>query len=160
MRKKGHKLENFRPTPTHWAALAKAVIEQNIFNDYLELAYQQAFWQFANSLLMSDVEASSQCAKENAVLSLIYINLTRMVLSQMIHVTGDTIKPVLPLEFLNKLAKIDTPEQMTEFVDSEFRPLACAPNSAENVNFPKFTRAYDITSVFARFLIKIVSKMN
>ena len=150
-------MENFRPTPTHWASLAKAVVEKNLFNDFLEMAYQQAFWQFANSLAMTDVAASTQCAKENAVLSLIYINMTRMVLSQMVHATGEEISPVLPLEFLNKLAKIDTEEGMMEFVETEFRPLICAPNSAENVNFPKFTRAFDMVSRFARFLEKNVS---
>ena len=150
-------MENFRPSPTHWASLAKMVVEENIFNEYLEMAYQQAFWQFCISLGQSDVKASTQCAKENAVLSLIYINFTRMVLSQMVKATETEILPVLPLEFLNKLAKIDNDEDMRKFVNEDFRPLVCAPNSAEDVNFPKFTRAFDVVSKVARYLTKTVS---
>jgi len=156
LKRKGHQLENFRPSPMHWAAFAKVVVEKNLFEDFLELAYQQAFWQFCDTLTMSNVDASTQCAKENAVLSLVYINLTRMVLSQMIKGTD---KNILPMAFLNKLAKVDTDEQMESLVETDFRPLICAPNSAENVNFPKFTRAFDITSKIARFLMKHVSNI-
>ena len=147
-------MENFRPSPKHWASFAKIVVEKNLFQDFLELAYQQSFWQFVDTLIMSNVDASTQCAKENAVLSLVYINLTRMVLSQMTKMTTGNI---LPLAFLNKLAKVQNDEEMAALVESDFRPLICAPNSAETVNFPKFTRAFDITSKIARFLIKHVS---
>ena len=83
-----------------------------------------------------------------------------MVLSQMVKATGEEISPVLPLSFLNELAKIEGEEQMKEFVEKEFRPLVCAPNSAENVNFPKFTRGFDIVSKFARFLNNNVSQKS
>ena len=139
----------------HWAIFAKVVAESNLFEDFLEMSYQQAFWQFCDTLTMANVKASTQSAKENAVLSLVYINMTRMVLSQMLKNAKGSL---LPLSFLNKLAKIDNEEEMKVFVDKEFRPMICAPNSAKDVNFPKFTRAFDITSKIARFLIKHVSK--
>ena len=155
LKRKGHQLENFRPSPMHWAIFAKIVAEKNLFADFLELAYQQAFWQFVDTLTMINVDASTQSAKENAVLALVYINLTRMVLSQMIK---SDKKNILPLSFLNKMAKIDNETEMETFIESDFRPLICAPNSAKDVNFPKFTRAFDITSKIARFLMKHVSK--
>ena len=158
LKRKGHQLENFRPSPLHWASFAKIVVEKNLFEDFLELAYQQAFWQFVDALTMMKVDDSTQCAKENAVLSLVYINMTRMVLSQMITKTTTNI---LPLAFLNKLAKIDNDADMEAFVESDFRPLICAPNSAEGVNFPKFTRAFDVTSKIQPFdLVNCFSFFN
>ena len=147
-------MENFRPSPKHWASFAKIVVEKNLFEDFIELAYQQSFWQFVETLTLTKADASTQCAKENAVLSLFYINVTRLALSQMIKTTTASI---LPLAFLNKLAKIENDDEMAAFVESDFRPLICAPNSAKDVKFPKFTRAFDITSKIARFLLKHVS---
>ena len=139
------------------AAFAKKVVELNLFNDYLELAYQQAYWQFCNALELLEVQKSSQQAKENSVLSLIYINFTRMVLSQMLNGPGDNI---LSKDFLNKMAKITSDDEMHDLVVNHFKPLIKAPNEQENVNFPSFTRGFDASNTFAKWLAKNVSNFD
>ena len=57
-------MASFRPSPKHWCAFAEAVADQNIFEDFLDLAFQQAYWQFANSLALMELEGSTSCAKE------------------------------------------------------------------------------------------------
>ena len=133
---------------------ANKVIEKKLFDGYLELAYQQSFWQFVNCMAMEDVTATSQAAKENAVLSLIYINMARMVLGSMLVFTADGI---MPKSFMDKLAKVQTEEEMERLVEVDFRKLLRIPNDQPNVNLPTFTRGFDATSIFSEYLVRYVS---
>ena len=114
------------------------------------MAAQQALLQFANFLPMMAVEDSAQAAKENAVFNLIYINLVRMVYAQMIQATD---RPLLSLEFFNKMAQIDTEKDMEEFVKSEFVPLVRSPKNL-GTPMPKFSRSYDAISNLMKHLYK------
>lgn len=146
----GHQLAAFKPTSIHWTSFTDEVSKQRVFNHLLQIAAQQALWQFANCLPMIDVNESTQAAKENAVFSLIYINLARLVLGQMIK---DTRTPILSLEFLTKLAKIDDADEMSRFVSSEFIPLVNSP-SKPGLNFPPFGQVYDAASQLIKFMYK------
>ena len=150
MKKQGHKLANFKPTPDHWAAFAKAVSKLRVYDEFIQLAAQQALLQFANFLPMMAVEESSQEAKENAVFALIYINLIRMVLAQMIQSTD---KPLLSLEFFNKMSRIETDEGMETFVKTDFIPLVRSPKTI-GISMPKFNASYDAISNLMKHLYK------
>ena len=143
-------MANFKPTPDHWAAFAKAVIKLRVYEEFLQLAAQQALLQFANFLPMMAVEDSAQAAKENAVFNLIYINLIRMVLAQMIQATD---KPLLSLEFFNKMAKIDTDKDMENFVKTEFVPLVRSPKTL-GTPMPRFNASYDAISNLMKHLYR------
>ena len=138
MKKQGHKLANFRPTSNHWIEFTKAVVKLRVFEEHLQLAGQQALWQFANVIAIMKPEKSTQDAKENSVFNLIYINFLRIVFAQLIQ---DDSKPVLSLDFMNKLAKTDE-NSMEEFVKKEFIPLVNAP-SALGVNFPSLNTTWE-----------------
>ena len=155
LKKQGHKLANFKPTPDHWAAFTKAVIKLRVFDEFFQLGFQQALLQFANCLPFMSVDDSSQSAKENAVFNLLYINMLRMVFAQMIESTD---QPILSLEFFNKLAKIEDDEQMIEFVKNEFVPIVRSPMTL-GLRMPKFKSSYDAMSNLMKFLYAKVNKI-
>ena len=149
-------MANFKPTPDHWASFSTAVIKLRVFDELLNIAAQQALMQFANFLPIMVVDDSSQSAKENAVFNLIYINLIRMVFAQLIQ---STTKPILPLEFFNKMSKIDTDKDMEEFVKNEFIPLVRSPKTLGR-SFPRFNNSYDAISNLMKFLHTKVNHHN
>ena len=153
MKKQGHKLASFKPTPDHWTAFADAVIKARAFDEFLGLAAQQSLFQFSNFLPIMSVDGSSQPAKENAVFNLIYINMIRLVFAQMIE---STQKPILPLDFFETMAKIDTDEEMDEFVKNVFIPLIRSPKTLGR-RLPKFNGSYDAISNLMKYLYTIVS---
>ena len=75
--------------------------------------------------------------------------MVRMVLSQMLPEDGPGL---LSQDFLQALARINTEEEMVDFVDKVFRPLVKAPNSQPNVRLPKFSRAFEATTFFSGYL--------
>lgn len=132
------------------------MIKLRVFDEFFQLATQQALLQFANFLPLMAVSDSSQAAKENAVFSLIYINLVRMVFEQMIT---DTDKPLLSLEFFNKMARIDTDEDMDKFVIRNFIPIVNSPKTV-GVKMPKFNALFDATSALLKHLYKNYTVSN
>lgn len=149
-------MANFKPTPDHWAAFAKAVTKLRVYDEFVQLAAQQALLQFANFLPMMAVEDSAQAAKENAVFNLIYINLNRMVYAQMIQ---NTDQPLLSLEFFNKMARIETDEEMENFVKTDFVPLVRSPKTL-GTPMPKFKASYDAISNLMKHLYKQLKVMS
>ena len=99
---------------------------------------------------MMAVEDSAQAAKENAVFNLIYINLIRIVLVQMIQSTD---QPLLSLEFFNKMARIETEEDMEAFVKTEFVPIVRSPKTL-GTPMPKFNASYDAISNLMKHLYR------
>ena len=74
-----------------------------ILNPIIELAYIQALWQFISTLAVTKINNSTYQAKENAVMTLVYINVIRITLGLILeHNPGE----LLSLEFMNKMAKI------------------------------------------------------
>ena len=146
----GHRLSSFKPTSVHWTSFAASVMKQQVFNELLQVAAQQALWQFANCLPMINISDSTQSAKENAVFSLIYINLARITLGQMIQGTD---KPLLSLEFLTQLSRIDNETAMDEFVQKEFIPLVKSPKTI-GTNIPNFGHVYDAVGQVVKYLYK------
>ena len=144
----GHQLSAFKPTSVHWTSFAKQVIELAPFTHFLQMAAQQSIWQFTNVLPLLDVSDSTQSAKENSVFSLIYINLARIVLGQMLPEDGS---PILSLDFLTKMAKIDDANEMKKFVEEDFIPLIKSP-SALGLRIPNLKRVYDATSHVMKFM--------
>ena len=124
--------------------------------DFIQLGASQALWQFVNTLAVIPNTKSSTEAKENAVVTLIYINVTRMVLAQMLDPTKSSI---LPMEFLDKLSKIQTDEQMEKFVKDEFIPLVRLPSNQKNVNMDwiSLLRSAEPMEQIHKFLLKNVS---
>ena len=121
-----------------------------MFTELLQIAAQQALWQFTNSLPRIEINDSTQSAKENAVFSLIYINLARITLGQMIQGTS---QPILSLDFLTKLAQIDNEADMDRFVQNDFIPLVRSPKTL-GIDLPNFGFVYDAASQIAKYLYK------
>ena len=69
----------------------------------IQMAALQTLWQFIGTLAVTKINKSTYQAKENAVMTLFYINVIRISLLIIMKNNGDQL---LPLEFLNKMASI------------------------------------------------------
>ena len=143
-------MANFRPTSEHWVSITKVVVKLKVFDEYFQLACQQALWQFSNALPIMAVDDSTQAAKEDAVFNLIYINMVRMVFAQLIQSTD---RPILPIDFFNKLSKIKDETEMENFVKTEFIPLLNLPSEL-GINLPKYSATWDVSTSMRHVLSK------
>ena len=156
MKTAGHHLAVFKPSPVHWARFADEVSKQRVFDPFIELGSIQAMWQFTNTLGVVVTSKSTREAKENAVVTLLYINVTRMVLAQMLGPSKDKI---LSASFLEKLSRVQTDREMENFVKTEFIPLIRFPNTIANVNIDNFNwdRIGEPMDQICKYLLKNVS---
>ena len=140
----------------HWARFADEVAKQKVFDPFIQLGSIQALWQFTNTLGVVVTSKSTREAKENAVVTLIYINVTRMVLAQMLGPNKDKI---LSSNFLEKLSKVQTDKEMEEFVKNEFLPLIRLPSNIPNVKLDNLNwdRVGEPMDQICKYLLKNVS---
>ena len=85
-----------------------------MLNHIIDLACAQAIWQFSGTLAVSKIYKSTYQAKENAAMTLVYINVIRITL--LIIMDGND-NQVFSLEFMNKMAAIK--ERVMIVVNSE-----------------------------------------
>ena len=86
----------------------------------MELAYSQALWQFISTLALSKVQNSSQQAKENAAMTLVYINALR---STLLMIMSNMKDKLFSIDFVSAMAATKTDEEMKDFVQTQFVPL-------------------------------------
>ena len=155
MKAVGHHLAVFKPSPVHWARLTEEVAKQLVFMDFIQLGASQALWQFVNTISVIPNEKSTTEAKETAVVTLIFINVTRMVLAQMMDPKKSSI---LSVEFLGKLSKVQTDKEMEEFVKTEFIPLVKFPTQIPGVksDWISLARSHEPMEQIHKFLLKKV----
>ena len=91
-----------------------------VLDRIIDLAYTQALWQFIDTLAVSKVQDTSRQAKENAVMTLVYINTLRITLMLMMAINDGRL---FSIEFVSELASIKSDEKMQKFIDEKFRPL-------------------------------------
>ena len=77
--------------------------ELSVMDQIIQMAALQTLWQFIGTLAVTKINKSTYQAKENAVMTLFYINVIRISLLIIMKNNGDQL---LPLEFLNKMASI------------------------------------------------------
>ena len=153
LKSSGHHLAVFKPSPVHWARFADEVARQRVFDQYIELGATQALWQFTNTLGVVVTSKSTREAKENAVLTLHYINVTRMVLAQMLSPSKSKL---LSADFLEKLAAVQTDLEMANFVKNEFAPLVKLPINS-GTELMNWDRTYEPMEQILKYLLKNVS---
>ena len=92
-------------------------------------------------------------------MTLIYINVTRMVLAQLL---SSSTTSILSSTFLEKLSKVDSDEDMTNFVKSEFIPILKLPSSLPNVNMDwlQLVRSHEPMEQLLKYLEKNVSSKS
>ena len=69
----------------------------------IQLAYSQAIWQFIETLAVTKINKSTHQAKENAVMTLVYINAIRITI---ILIMDGQNEQLFSLNFMNKMAEI------------------------------------------------------
>ena len=77
--------------------------KMGVLNQIIELAYSQTIWQLINTLAVTKIFKSTYQAKENAVMTLVYINVIRITLSLLME---NNPGQLLSLDFMNKMAAI------------------------------------------------------
>ena len=89
-------------------------------------------------------------------MTLLYINVTRMVLAQMLGPNKDKI---LSANFLEKLSQVKTDKEMEDFVKNEFVPLIRFPGDIPNVKLDNLNwdRIGEPMDQICKYLLKNVS---
>ena len=73
-----------KPTTQHWLRLAKEIVKNRTFEFWVDKAFTQALWQFVITLPAMNVKGSTAQARCNSVLTLVYINATRMIFMKLL----------------------------------------------------------------------------
>ena len=73
-----------KPTTQHWLRFAKEIIQNRKFEFWIDRAFTQALWQFIIALPAMNIKGSTAQAKNNSVLTLVYINATRMIFMKLL----------------------------------------------------------------------------
>lgn len=87
----------------HWTKFAEIATKEDVLNQIIHLAYTQTLWQFIYTLAVSKIYNSTHQAKENSVMTLVYINVIRTTLNL---IMDNSEEQLLSLDFMNKMAAI------------------------------------------------------
>ena len=77
--------------------------KENVFGHIIQIAYTQTLWQFIGTLAVSNINKSTFQAKENAVMTLVYINIIRISL---FIIMENNDNQLLSMEFMSEMASI------------------------------------------------------
>ena len=75
----------------------------DVLDKIIQLAYLQTLWQFVGTLAVTKINRSTYQAKENAVMTLFYINVIRMTLQIIMKHNEEQL---LSLGFMDEMAAI------------------------------------------------------
>lgn len=77
--------------------------KENVFGHIMQIAYTQTLWQFINTMAVSSINKSTFQAKENAVMTLVYINVIRITL---FIIMENNENQLFSMEFMSEMAAI------------------------------------------------------
>ena len=77
--------------------------DSDVLDRIIQLAYLQTLWQFMGTLAVTKINRSTYQAKENAVMTLFYINVIRITLLVIMKNNPDQL---LPLDFMDAMASV------------------------------------------------------
>ena len=83
-----------------------------VLKHIIQLAYSQAIWQFVETLAVTRINKSTHQAKENAVMTLVYINAIRITI--LLIMDGQN-EQLFSIGFMNKMAEIKARIYLDEF---------------------------------------------
>ena len=95
----GHRFRYYKPTAFHWQKFAEIATKAGVLKQIIQLAYSQAIWQFVETLAVTKINKSTHQAKENAVMTLVYINAIRITIALIMDGQNEQL---FPLNFMNK----------------------------------------------------------
>ena len=99
----GHRFRYYKPTAYHWQKFAEVATKAGVLKHIIQLAYSQAIWQFVETLAVTRINKSTHQAKENAVMTLVYINAIRITITLIMDGQNEQL---FSIEFMNKMAEI------------------------------------------------------
>ena len=145
-----HTITYAKPTTQHWIQFAKAIIKDKTFKFWIDKAFTQALWQFVCALPSINVKGSTSQAKCNSVLTLVYINATRMIFIKLLDNDKDGL---FSTKFTSALAKCTTDEEMVQMVKNDFGNYFHLPTEDEK-KFPSFNDAQPVLQLVLDYLAK------
>ena len=139
-----------KPTAQHWLNFAKEIAENQTFAYWIDLAFTQGLWQFIATLPSMEITGSTSQAKCNSVLTMIYINATRIIFDRLLEKETDGI---FSTNFTTELASCRNDDQMVDLVQKEFHKFLTPPTAIEQ-QMPKFIDSRPIVTLVLDFLKK------
>ena len=129
-----------KPTAQHWLNFAKEVSDNEVFKFWIDKAFTQSVWQFVATVPKMDLTGSTTEAKCNSVLTMVYINATRMIFG---HLLENETEGLFSTAFTAALANCQTDQQMSDLVKKDFHKFF-PPPSANDQKLPDFNQAEPI----------------
>ena len=137
-----------KPTAQHWLNFAREVSENETFKFWVDKAFTQAVWQFVATVPKMDLTGSTTEAKCNSVLTMVYINATRMLFK---HLLENESEGIFSTAFMAALANCQTDEQMSNLVKRDFNKFLAPPSDNEK-RLPEFNQAEPVIRQVIEYL--------
>ena len=145
-----HTITYAKPTTQHWIQFTKAIIENKTFKFWIDKAFTQALWQYVCTLPSMNVRGSTSQAKCNSVLTMVYINATRMIFIKLLE---NDVDGLFSTKFTSALAKCTTDEEMANLVKRDFGIYFPQPTQDE-LKLPNFNEAQPVLQLVLDYLGK------
>ena len=137
-----------KPTAQHWLRFAKEVTENEVFNFWIDKAVSQALWQFIATIPVMEITGSTAQARGNSVLTLVFINATRMIFDKLLENCDNGL---FSTNFTTMLATCKTDELMAEMVKNEFGNF-CPDPTPDEKQLPEFGRSQPVVQKVLDYL--------
>ena len=139
-----------KPTAQHWLNFAKEVADNQIFEFWVDKAFTQGLWQFIATVPAMEITGSTSQAKCNSVLTMIYINATRIIFGKLLE---KEIDGIFSTNFTAELAACKTDEQMATLVKDNFDSFLTPPTQFEK-DMPTFNDSRPYVTMVLEYLKK------
>ena len=139
-----------KPTAQHWLNFAKEISDAKIFEFWINRAFTQAFWQFVTTVPCMQITGSSVQARCNSVLTLVYINATRIIFDKLLE---NEVDGLFSTTFTTALAACRNDQHMADLVRKDFSKFLPEPTELEK-KMPDFNQAQPVLQILLDYLKK------
>ena len=139
-----------KPTAQHWLNFAKEISDAKVFEFWINRAFTQALWQFAATVPCMEITGSSVEARCNSVLTLVYINATRIIFDKLLE---NEVDGLFSTTFTTALAACRNDQHMADLVRKDFAKFLPKPTELEKT-LPDFNQAVQVIQILLDYLKK------
>ena len=139
-----------KPTAQHWLNFAKEISDAKVFEFWINRAFTQALWQFVATVPCMEITGSSVEARCNSVLTLVYINATRIIFDKLLE---NEVDGLFSTTFTTALAACRNDQHMADLVRKDFAKFLPKPTELEKT-LPDFNQAVQVIQILLDYLKK------
>ena len=124
--------------------------KKNKKNSNIFRAFSQALWQFIVTVPCMEITGSTVQARCNSVLTMVYINATRIIFDKLLE---NEVDGLFSTTFTTALAACRNDEHMADLVRKDFAKFLPQPTELEK-KIPEFNQAQPVVQTLLDYLKK------